>query len=179
MSNDVNSFCIHHPTLTRLDGVPMMNYYFHRFPTNKNHTVAGGNRSICGPQERMLILLSFYVSLFGHASLALSASGALSEVCANCSWRTQRWREVCVQRNLQMHESMISSWWLGRLALYIVTFGALILLRSKWQIAVSSGIIILHLDSPWSSSSARRKAHGSLSARIGFGISGSIAIWGM
>lgn len=151
------------------------------FPSvpNKNHAVAGGNRSICGPQERMLILLSFYVSLFGHASLALSASGALSEVCANCSWRTQRWREVYVQHNLKMHESMISSWWLGRLALYIVTFGALILLRSKWQIAVSSGIIILHLDSPWSSSSARRKAHGSLSARIGFGISGSIAIWGM
>ena len=81
--------------------------------------VAGGNRSICGPQERMLILLSFYVSLFGHASLALSASGALSEVCANCSWRTQCLREVYVQRNLQMHESMISSWWLGRLAMYI------------------------------------------------------------
>ena len=127
-----------------------------------------GNRSICRPQERMLILLSFYAWLFGHASLALSASGALSEVCANCSWRTQCWREVYVQRNLQMHESMISSWWLGRLAMYILTFGALICWDQSGKLL--SGIIILLLDSPWSSSSASRKAHGSLSARVGFGI---------
>ena len=121
MSNDVNIFCIHHLTLTgsyRLDGVLMMKYYFHRFPTKIMLLLV---ETVCGPQERMLILLSFYVSLFGHASLALSASGALSEVCANCSWRTQCWREVYVQRNLQMHESMISSWWLGRLALYIIS----------------------------------------------------------
>ena len=52
---------------------------------------------------------------------------------------------------------------------YIYThFWGFDLLRSKWQIAVWSGIIILHLDSPWSSSSVSRKAHGSLSARVGF-----------